>query len=89
MKINIIKSSIVNLGVLTGNAQIDFSQFMYGIEEAENIDEVVSMFPDDTVKTGDNEFHMLVKDNYQHVAACIKVNVINGNEARITFQSYD
>lgn len=75
--------------VLTGSAQVDFSQFMYGIEEAESIDDLLSMFPDDMVKTSESEFYMLVKENYQHVTVSIMVKIDNNNIAHVTFQPYD
>ena len=89
MKIKIIEESIVALETLSGNAQEDLSKYIYAIDAATSIESLESLLTDDVVKTGKNEFHILVKDNYQHVAACIKVKVNNMNEATITFQAYD
>jgi hypothetical protein len=89
VRIIIIEESLVELEALSGNAQQDLSDYIHAIDAAPSIKSLESLLKDDVVKTGNNEFHILVKDNYQHVAACIKVKVRNKNEALITFQSYD
>ena len=89
MDVKIIEESLVELETLSGIAINDLSDYIYAIDAAPSIESLESLLTDEVVKTGDNEFHILVKDNYQHVAACIKVKINNKNEAVITFQTYD
>jgi hypothetical protein len=88
MNIIIIEESIVVLKTLSGNAQEDLSGYIHAINAAPSIDSLESLLTDDVVRT-DSGFNILVKDNYQHVTACIMVKVNNMNEATITFQAYD
>lgn len=89
MKCKFIEDSIVNLKKLSSNASDELSSFIYAIEAAPSIKELISLLSDDVVSTSKNKFHILIKDNYQHVAACIEVTVENKNDATINFQVYD
>jgi len=90
MKIVIINESIVILEALSSSSQAELMKYVFAIEAAPSIEALKSILPDDVISDGEGEdYNIFVKDNYQHVTACINIIVNNENEAILTFKAYD
>jgi hypothetical protein len=89
MDIIIVKESFVGFEALSENAKVSASHIIRAVQAAPDMNKLKSVLPDDVVTTDGVEYHALVKDNYQHVAACIKISIDNKNRAVVAFQPYD
>gem|GEM_PF-3411742 len=85
----IIKGSFEGLKTLPENAKITASKIIRAIQAAPTINQLKSVLPNDVIITNGESYNALIKDNYQHVVACIHIVIDKRSRAVIMFQPYD
>ncbi|HEA15340.1 hypothetical protein LCGC14_2522830 [marine sediment metagenome] len=89
MEVRFEKTSIITLESLREPVLSEVSDALYALQAAPNIEALVSVLGDDVELVDDMHFNIAIKLNYQHVAACLKVELKNNEEVIVTLNSYD
>ncbi|MEI8668851.1 hypothetical protein P4S65_11645 [Pseudoalteromonas sp. B131b] len=89
MEVRFEETSIITLGSLREPVLSEVSDAMYALQAAPNIEALVSLLGDDVELVDDMHFNIAIKLNYQHVAACLMVELNNNDEVMVTLKSYD
>lgn len=89
MEVRFEETSIITLGSLREPVLSEVSDAMYALQAAPNIEALVSLLGDDVEQVDDMHFNIAIKLNYQHVAACLMVELNNNDEVMVTLKSYD
>lgn len=89
METTLVEDSVVILQSMSNSIINECFDLLDLIESALNINELKMILTDELVLIDEVNSYIIIKGNYQHVAACIKITIIKNNEAKITFQKYD
>ena len=89
MHVHFDETSIITLGSLREPVLSEVSDAMYALQAAPNIETLVSLLGDDVEQVDGKHFNIAIKLNYQHVAACLMVELNNNDEVIVTLKSYD
>lgn len=89
MHVHFDKTSIITLKSLREPVLSEVSDALYALEAALNLEALVSLLGDDIEQVDSKHFNIAIKLNYQHVAACLMVELNNDDEVIVTLKSYD
>lgn len=89
MQVHFDETSIITLESLREPVLSEVSDTLYVLQAAPNIEALVSLLGDDVEQVNSNHFNIAIKLNYQHVAACLMVELNNNDEVTVILKSYD
>ena len=88
MELKITEFSIEQLGSLSSVALEEFWFYADAISAADNMTDLTALLPGDVTIVNENSFTIVIKENYQHVVACIIAEIDNKMEITISLQLY-
>lgn len=89
MKVNFDEASIITLELLREPVFSEVSDALWSLEAAPDVGALVSLLGDDVEQVDEEHFNITIKLNYQHVAACLMVELNSNGEVLVTLKSYD
>ena len=89
MHVHFEQTSIIALGSLREPVLSEVSDAIYALQASPNIESLISLLGDDVEQVDSKHFNIAIKINYQHVAACLMVELNNNDEVMVTLKSYD
>ena len=89
MELRFEETSIITLKTLREPVLSEVSDALYALQASPNIEALVSLMGDDVEQVDSKHFNIAIKQNYQHVAACLMVELNSNDELKVTLKSYD